>query len=750
LTDLFDYFTQNFGAGLFRQPQAKRWLEAADVLDRKSNLQAHHINLVKTIGVLNAIGEFSPLAARKEVLAYSLADAVEPAGEVLRGLQFLKDESILTYRHFNHTYRIWEGSDVDLDEKIAEGAQKTRGVLSLSAMLERYLEPRPLVARKHSFETGALRFFSLVYADRLEELKIQVDSKLRGTGKIVVCVSGSAPLAEKFVETAKDLKDRSNLLLAIPQDLGELRAVTSELAALRWVWENTAELRDDRAARRELALRIADAERLLRSTLHRLLDPRPDPLGSRCVWYYGGRLESVETPADVSRLLSRVCDRLFSASPRLRNELIVRRTLSSAAAAARRNLVEAMLARGNEPALGIQGYPPERSMYESALRATGIHVQDRSVGWRFVPPPKDHETRLWPVWEYLHTLIFQPQPEPQPIDGLFRALAAPTFGVMDGLQPVLLCAFTIVYAEEVTLYREGTFIPNPGIAEFETLMRRPELFAIAGTRVQGARADTVARLAKRLSVTPATVPVVRALFTMVRSLPELAWHTSRVSRDAISLRQAFDSAKSPEKFLFVDLPQAIGMDPIPDEKLSATTVDSFFNKLNQILHDLREVAPTTLRYAQDQLLQACGLPPQPQGWQALREAAIRLEPFANHPELRAFLSRVIQSTPDNPGIASVVELVANAPFNTWTDFDIDAFPGHAKTIGILFAEAQALQASQAHRTLTEQLTPEQRRQAQKIQKQLQEYLTPTLKHNSRQSVYAALLAFAHQLQEGKD
>ena len=50
LADLFDYFTHNFGPGLYRHPQARRWLEAADALDRKSDLTLEHQTIVKTIG----------------------------------------------------------------------------------------------------------------------------------------------------------------------------------------------------------------------------------------------------------------------------------------------------------------------------------------------------------------------------------------------------------------------------------------------------------------------------------------------------------------------------------------------------------------------------------------------------------------------------------------------------------------------------------------------------------------------------
>jgi hypothetical protein len=94
----------------------------------------------------------------------------------------------------------------------------------------------------------------------------------------------------------------------------------------------------------------------LQTNVHRLLDPREDPVGSRCLWFYQGVLWPVSQPVEVSHLLSYVFDKLFSDTPHIRNELIVRRSLSSAAAAARRNLVEAMLTRAGQPSLGIEGY----------------------------------------------------------------------------------------------------------------------------------------------------------------------------------------------------------------------------------------------------------------------------------------------------------------------------------------------------------------------------------------------------------
>lgn len=748
LEDLFDYFTQNFGSGLFRQPQARRWMEASDVLDRKDNLQPQHISIVKSIGILNALGEFSPLSARKPVIHFALTDSQISTTSVSTGLEFLMDQSVLTYRKFNDTYRIWEGSDVDLDERIAEGERKTRDALSLSTTLLRYLHSRPLVARRHSFETGALRFFSVSYVDDIAELQRQAIVKPAADGQVVVCLSSSVAQAQQFRTLVQNLQPGiEHLLIAIPQDIGEIRAAASELAALRWVWDNTPDLRDDRTARRELALRIADAEQLLKTNVHRLLDPRDDPFGSKCLWFYHGAEQPVRSPVEVSQLLSYVCDKLFADAPCIRNELIVRRALSSQSAAARRNLVEAMLTRADQPVLGIQGFPPERSMYESVLHATGIHSETGPGRWQLSAPPRKHPANLWPAWQRLTDLVFKLQPEPQPLDQVFRDLAVAPYGVMDGLHPVLLCAFICVHTDEVTLYREGTFLPARGVADFELLMRRPELFAIAGSRVSGARAEVVRRLAKGLGTKPATVTVVRELFKMVRSLPEFAWRTNRLPSTARTMRVAFDNAKSPERFLFVELPQSLELLPFSEDKADSHHVESFFSCLNQNLQILNQATPQVIEMARDRLLDACGFQAGAENWQQLRETALRLEPQVTNTTLLAFLRRLTQSQNDPVGIASVLALVANCPPASWTDFDVDRFAELAKGTASLFVQARAAMEDSATTSLFTGLSPQQRKQVDKLKHEIRRVLGGQPSKNDPMIVRVALLALAEDFQQ---
>src|SRR5207244_9930302 len=104
-----------------------------------------------------------------------------------------------------------------------------------------------------------------------------------------------------------------------------------------------------------------------------------------CAWYAStGRL-TVRSSRELMETLSALFDEHYSQAPSIRNELLNRRELSSAAAKARRNLLEAMIVHRGEPRLGLTAYPPEVSMYRSVLEEPGLH---RKVDgkWGFVTP----------------------------------------------------------------------------------------------------------------------------------------------------------------------------------------------------------------------------------------------------------------------------------------------------------------------------------------------------------------------------
>jgi hypothetical protein len=169
--------------------------------------------------------------------------------------------SLIIHRRFNRTYGIWQGSDVDVEQRIEEARQKLTGAFSLAEAVQEFLPPRPLVARRHSYQTGTVRYFEVRYVDLQTRAHLSLQSGPGASGLLLICLPTNFAEAEAFaswgVETP--METRADIVLCIAERLGRLVELVSEMRCLQWVRENTPELRDDPVARREVRMRAGYA-----------------------------------------------------------------------------------------------------------------------------------------------------------------------------------------------------------------------------------------------------------------------------------------------------------------------------------------------------------------------------------------------------------------------------------------------------------------------------------------------------------
>ena len=208
---------------------------------------------------------------------------------------------------------------------------------------------------------------------------------------------------------------------------------------------------------------------------------------------------NVGSNRDLLSTLSSICDEVYHQAPSIRNELVNRRELSSAAASARMRLIEGLLASSSLPFLGMNSAkaPPEMSMYLSILHRGNMHVQ-QDTGYTVVEPTKDDPLNVRPTFARICEVL-QEKPDARiPVAHLFDALRQPPFGVRDGLLPLLLAVFAVIHEQELAFYEDGGFLRQVTGAEFMRLVKEPTSFEIQYCRVAGVRASVFARLAKIL------------------------------------------------------------------------------------------------------------------------------------------------------------------------------------------------------------------------------------------------------------
>ena len=546
LADVFDYLMANFQSRLYASGRAHVLTETIERLANAPDMEPIETDVLKTIGLLTWLGEISYLQVTEPILLAAMRSDVRSDADLYKALLSLKDKKLIVYRRFNQTYTIWQGSDVDIEERLEEASRKVSGAFSLADAVQRYLPARPLIARRHSYQTGTLRYFDVQYVDASSRNQIALNPGSGASGSILLCLPLNFADVEAFIQWAQQppLSQRMDIVVGIAERTARLAELLQELRCLHWVEDHTPELSGDLVARRELRARLAAVEVLIHNELERAVSLHSLGEATKGRWFHAGKPIQLQSRQGLTHFISNICDDLYSQTPFLRNELINRRALSSQGAAARRNLLEGMLQRADKAKLGIEGYPPERSMYESLLKASGLHRQVGQEHWILADPPEADPLRIRPVWDAIADFIFRPPIEPRKVSDLFACLSQPPYGLTEGVIPVFLCAFLLVHQNETTFYREGSLQPEPEIADWEVLLRRPELFAIAGCRIEGPRQAILQRFGQGLGVEPAAMPVVRALIRHLKTLPEHAWRTQRLPLEALAVRRTIETART--------------------------------------------------------------------------------------------------------------------------------------------------------------------------------------------------------------
>ncbi|NJL57370.1 hypothetical protein HC928_21195, partial [bacterium] len=100
----------------------------------------------------------------------------------------------------------------------------------------------------------------------------------------------------------------------------------------------------------------------------------------------------------------------------------------------------------------------------------------------------------------------QAKDKPRTVAELYQQLAAPPYGVKQGTIPVLLAAVLLHNLDEVSVYKDGTFVPVLGAEHFELLVKAPERFAVKYIEIAGLRSSCIQRTGSGVAQCPPESP----------------------------------------------------------------------------------------------------------------------------------------------------------------------------------------------------------------------------------------------------
>ena len=699
---LYDYFLAVTNTISMNRPESKRWFEVNSILDDSRHLPTIERQVLKVIGLLNLLAKPSGIRASRDILAFACYSPMSPDSihpeKLMSILDDLIGKGLVIYRKYADEYRLWEGSDIDISEAMKEYRAKLKGV-AMDEMLEKVSPLSPIIAARHSYKTGTMRYFERrwISVDNLDQ-KFRCYSE-DADGLLLQCF-GEISMPTNIPKKTIDGKPIILAYVACEKKLNEL---IIEASATKSMLAESPELSRDGVARKEARFRAQMAEKKLRKTINLLFSPK----NSSMRWYSGQKPSTTSSNRALSAYISSLCDKAYRDCPIIRNELINRNKLSSATARARRELIEAMVTHEARIMLNFEGTGPEVAIYRTMLLATGVHQNIKEGSLQFVMPGKD--STYYPAWTAIDKTIKEEGDREVSLEVIVDILQKPPIGMKYGPIPILICLFLIVNSDTIALYRENSFIPYLTPVEMELMVKRPELFTLKRFAPTGVRSEIFQIYRELLNSTPVVgenqirnvqmVSVVAPLVNFANNLSDYVKKTKTISQKARSALRVLLAAKDPIPLLFEDLPNAIGCGNFSDtDEVEGKNVAEFHATLRSVILELSQADQVLLETIKESFYDAIesDLPLKILREDLKTQAAPLVNRCANI-ELKSFLKILNKPTEDHDAwLIALATVVTKKPVDSWNDNDIQIFKTRIHDLIKRFQSLEALVTAELH------------------------------------------------------
>lgn len=254
---------------------------------------------------------------------------------------------------------------------------------------------------------------------------------------------------------------------------------------------------------------------------------------------------------------------------------------------ARQSYLQALLDHSSEPYLGFERdkYPPEKSLYLTLLKNTGIHTT-AGLG-------SPTEPSFQPLWDACENFLRSTIGKPHKLGELFTLLEAAPFRLKQGLLYCWIPTYLIIKRDDFALYNsDGTYVPYINKEVLDLILRSPNGFLIKAFAVDGVRRTFFDKYREAINMgsselsTQSFIETIRPFLTFYKKLNSYARRTKDISPNARKFRDVIAKATDPEKTFFEVLPDELGFKEITLSQ-NPEAIESFVAVIQEAIRELR-------------------------------------------------------------------------------------------------------------------------------------------------------------------
>lgn len=650
---VYDYLTYHFYSAITEtNADSMGWRSLSVAIERieGSNLDGDIIRdclkLIKTIGLINMF--FNGIVLDNDFLI-RYGDNALGLTNTHDLIKTLISYKIIRFAKYKSQYILFEGTNIDLEDELYKAASIVPTPNLSVEEITPYISQKAAIASASYYRTGTPRYFEYRIAN--EPILVEPTGDIDGFIHLVfphsdieskvIAMSASASAGASIYGYFKNTDDIVKRLY--------------EIKKLQYVIDNVAF--DDRVAKSELENQKNFETQKLNDTLITSLTSGSDNI----VWYYNGTPQNIESVRDFNKLLSRVCDEVYQKTPIIRNELFNRQKLSSAISCARVNLLDAMLNHSDKENFGIESFPPEKAIYFTLFRDSGIHRQDENGNWFLGAPTSDE---LMTLWDASIKFVNSSVDKPKKLTELAKTLKSTPYKLKQGVIDFWIPIFLYINQQDFALYNNGAFVLSINKEVFDLLQKRLKDFSIKAFKVSGVKLEFFKRYRQFLHKddtvyvsTDTLTETVKPFFHFIRGLNNYAKITRKFDNAyTAKFRDVLSNAEDPAKTFFEDLPTALGYKDLNSNEF----VQQYLDLIRRAVRELNTCYDNLIDRIEEKIVEHLGLPTDYVEYKEILETRyITIDSCILTPKTRSFLDRILAPSDSKREFIEKLAIVIN-------------------------------------------------------------------------------------------
>jgi hypothetical protein len=595
LADCFDFIIKfHFSAieDAYRNPHKSIWQNCMSLIDKCGlqlpNQTKEAASILKFV-CLSSIFGFSGGDFNKAFIVQYF--------KIVSGLdleQVVSDLERLNYIGFSNVkgkYIFKDATDLNLESELLIANAQVDSNLNVISRLESILQLKPIIAKRAQYLSGTPRIFTTLISDHPKEVDLQ-----SGIDGICLYLLNEG-INEKLIEDFSKSQDYP-VVIAWIKSVKQIKDITLELEKLDLV---RTKFIDDKSALKIIQEEIEfNIRKLIEFFEFKLFQSPIEDV----VWYRNGTQLKVSSAKELNNICSELCLDVYFKAPSYRNEMVNKEFLSTPILTARKQLLRLLIDQSEVVDLGIpkDSFPPEKTIYLSLLKETGIHQAENSQSIFNSPTDKSFEF----VWDFAYDLLRSSKDRRVSIADFYTEFFKSPFRLKKGFLDFWIFIFLVIKKEEYSLYAEDEFVPilTPDILDL--MFKTPQRFRVKFMDQDQESVILLNNYKDLVGFNESNIQGIKSSYISIygnflrfyRGLDEYSKNTKLLTNGALSFREAIKKAKDPEEALFEFIPAALKKD---------TKDDNFLEALKEVIRELRTTYTVLVDSLHENLTQHIGI-----------------------------------------------------------------------------------------------------------------------------------------------